>query len=193
MRTWENQHRLPNHDRWQDAVRRVWRAHAVNPLNADYRAELALLYSWEALRPQWSQARRDLFRDRAAGFYREAIARRPTWALAWVNLAENQLLTRGLDDRALFAMDKAIELGPWDPVVQQKTIWMGAALWDALTPAWRQRILGTAERALSANNDVDQIVRVAAQYGWEDHLRPLLKQERHIRLYSRLLDPKIAR
>lgn len=171
---WEEGRRLSTPGRWAAEVRRAARARAVNPLRADYAADLARLYAWQA----WQQAPRPAVarasREAAARLFGEALGRRPGWGFAWAQFAESRLLAGAPRAGALQALGRAARLAPWEPDVQRKVIWLGLALWEALPPALQAEVTGTVRRALRIDNRVDVIVGLARQYGWSEHLAPLL-------------------
>ena len=55
------------------------------------------------------------------------------------------------DGELFAALRHADELGPWEPSVQQTTLFVGLAVWRDLDPALRQALARTVERGASRN------------------------------------------
>ena len=89
-------------------------------------------------------------RDAHARF-RQALLQRPTSPFLWANLALTKLYLDEIDDELLTALRHADELGPWEPSVQQTTLFVGLAVWRDLDPALRQALARTVERGASRN------------------------------------------
>ncbi len=98
-------------------------------------------------------------RDAHARF-RQALLQRPTSPFLWANLALTKLYLDEIDDELLTALRHADELGPWEPSVQQTTLFVGLAVWRDLDPALRQALARTVERGASRNaNKMFEIVK----------------------------------
>lgn len=89
-------------------------------------------------------------RDARARF-RQALVQRPASAFLWANLALAKLYLDEIDGELLTALRHADELGPWEPAVQQTTLFVGLAAWRDLDPALRQALARTVERGASRN------------------------------------------
>jgi hypothetical protein len=178
MTSWEAQQRAGAEEDWKRAFRRLRLARRLNPLSADYSADLGRLLEWRAW--QTSPGSRDYtwYRERADTMYVEAVIKRPSWGFGWAHLAENRFLLGGRDESYRFALDKAMVLAPWEPAVQRKAIWMGMASWPSLSESMRSDIRGTVQRALDLSIYTDEIVRLAIQYDWTDELVPMLRTQR---------------
>jgi hypothetical protein len=153
----------------------LWaRAHAglnfarhVNPLNADYGASLGRLHQWQA----WQQLRKTdarAYRHGALVTYRQTVSRRPTWAVAWMELAEAGALSVGMTPEVTNAFHRAAQLGPWERSVQRKTVWLGLAGWSRLAATERELVRNTVHRALLIDNDLKGMLVLARQYQWLD-------------------------
>ncbi len=91
MRGWEEQGYMSDLAQWDDAYRRLCLARRLNPLSADYSADLGRLMDWQSLRQSPESAEYVAYRARASQFHGEAIGKRPGWGYAWAHYAENQL------------------------------------------------------------------------------------------------------
>ncbi len=187
MQEWRKQAKPPVESEWDAAVQRMVLAHRTNQLNGDYLTDLGRLYEWRALSfPLWSEQGRH-YRRRAAQYYREAVARRPSFGFAWAHLTQAKVLNQELSRETLDALAKAVHFAPYEPGVQKKVIRLGLALWQNLPVPLQQQVQDTVSRAVQNNNDLPYIIQTARDYNWLDHLRPLLTEARHRQLLDRTL------
>ena len=91
-----------------------------------------------------------LTRDARARF-RQALAQRPTSPFLWANLALAKLYLDEIDAEFFAALRNADALGPWEPIVQQMTVFVGLAAWQQLDPGLRQALVRTLERGALRN------------------------------------------
>ncbi len=97
--------------------------------------------------------------------FRQALVQRPTSPFLWANLALTKLYLDEIDDELLTALRHADELGPWEPGVQQATLFVGLAVWRDLDPALRQALERTIERGASRNaKKMFEIVKSYARF-----------------------------
>lgn len=180
LEQWGEQLHIGSGDDWPFAYERLALAHRLNPLSADYSADLGRLLEWRAWqfvsRPDEHAALRRL----ADRHYLEAVAKRPSWGFAWAHVAGNRLLG-GIRDRTYAeALERAATLGPWEPGVHLKVAWMGAATWDDLPEALRTQVLASVRRALAHEEHTAEILRLAMHYDWLEHVLPMLTTQRQL-------------
>jgi len=91
---------------------------------------------------------------------RHALRERPTSPFLWANLALAKLYLDEVDDEFFNAFRHADEFGPWEPAIQQMTVFAGLAVWGQLNPELRQVLARTIERgALHNAGKVVEIVK----------------------------------
>ena len=180
MKSWERQRQLGDVSQWDQAYSRLRVARRLNPLNADYSANLGHLMAWRA----WSQlpGSREHAEDRANAerMYLKSIGVRPGWGYAWASFAEIQLLQGNSGAEFVHALEMAIIQAPWEPWVQKKVAWMGMATWEDLPNPTREMVSENIRRTVILGRFPDEIIRIAAQYDWLEHLRPMLQTERQL-------------
>jgi hypothetical protein len=187
MRGWEEQGYLSDPAQWDAAYRRLSLARRLNPLSAAYSADMGLLMDWKSLRQSPESAKFAAYRARASQFYGEAIGKRPSWGYAWARYAESQLLLGNQGYEFLQALEKAILLAPWEPGVQRKVAWMGLATWDELPERLRVVVKKSIRRTVELDLYLDEVVRLAVQFGWLDHLMPMMRTDRQLKALERIL------
>ena len=187
MRGWEKQEYVTDPAQWDYAYSRLSLARSMNPLSADYSADLGRLMDWQSLRQSPGSARFTAFRQHASQFHAEALRKRPGWGYAWAHYAENQLLLGNRGGDFLLALEKAIVLAPWEPGVQIKIAWIGMASWDDL-PSRMRRIFETSIlRTVQANDKFVDTVRLAVQYDWLEYLKPMIHTQRQVAQFKHVL------
>ena len=180
MKTWERQGYVNDAQQWDQAYSRLLLARRLNPLKADYSADLGRLMEWRAWRQQPDSPGNARDRANAEFFYMEAIGVRPGWGYAWANFAENRLLQGKSDVEFLHALEMATIYAPWEPWVLQKVAWMGMATWDQLPDRMRPIVKESIRRNVVLETFPYDIVRLAVQYNWLDHLTPMLHTKRQL-------------
>lgn len=188
MRTWEEGRHVGNADRWDTAYERLKLARRLNPLNADYSADLGRLMEWKSWRYFPKSIQSSEARAQAGQYYEEALYKRPGWGFAWAQYAQNRLLSGNLDGMFMAALEKAMILAPWEPGAQRKVAWMGMATWEELPAELRDRAEESIGRTVALESDLEEIVRLSVQYGWLDRLRPMMQTTRQLAALNRVLE-----
>ncbi len=83
--------------------------------------------------------------------FRQALLQRPTSPFLWANLALTKLYLNQIDGELFSALRQAEALGPWEPTVQQTTLFVGLAVWRDLDPDLRLALAQTIERGALRN------------------------------------------
>ncbi|GEM_PF-1338377 len=94
--------------------------------------------------------------------FRMALMQRPTSPVAWANLALTKLYLDEQDDELFEALRHADELGPWEPEVQQRVLFVSLAAWDKLGIAQRAAAVRTLERA--AQRDAEKTANIVESF-----------------------------
>ena len=94
--------------------------------------------------------------------FRQALLLRPTSPFLWANLALTKLYLDEVDGELLTALRHANELGPWEPTVQERVLFVGLAAWNKLDPGMRQALTKTLERG--ALHDAPKMLEIVKSY-----------------------------
>ena len=112
--------------------------------------------------------------------FRHALAQRPTSPFLWANLALAKLYLNEIDAEFFAALRHAEELGPWEPNVQQTTLFAGLAVWPELDPGLKQTMVRTIERGgtnLPLRILPERIFNIVKSYGRFDLICAIKKYE----------------
>lgn len=155
---------------WEKSLSLQLRAHQIAPANADYLRQLGLLYSARS-RHAATASEREHYETLALEYFAVALQRRPAWAANWVTYAQARYRSAGLDEQTLIAMQRATELGPWEPSVLGGISRLAMRNWSDLPlelqlSAWQIIRNAVAHRDLSG-----QIQKWAANAGWSGYLK----------------------
>jgi hypothetical protein len=97
--------------------------------------------------------------------FRQALMQRPASPFLWANLALAKLYLDQIDAEFFSALRHAGELGPWEPAIQQTTLFVGLATWDRLDAGLRQALEQAVERgALHNARNIYEIVKSYRRY-----------------------------
>ena len=155
---------------WEKSLSLMLRVHNIAPANADYTRQLGLLYSTRS-RHAAAGPEREQYQKLALEHFAGASQRRPAWAANWVTYAQARYRSEGLDKQVLIAMQRAMELGPWEPAVLGGISRLAMINWSDLPSelqisAWQSIRNAVAHRDLSG-----RIQKWAASAGWSAYLK----------------------
>lgn len=187
MQQWEGQMHVDDAATWDAAHERLKLARRLNPLNAEYSADLGRLMEWQSWRYSPKSMESVEYRARANQYYEEAIHKRPSWGFAWAHYAENQLLSGNPGREFTQALEKAMLLAPWEPGVQRKVAWMGMATWEQLPVLVRGKVEDSIRRMVTLESELEELVRLAIQYDLLDRLKPMMRTNRQKTAVNRVL------
>jgi hypothetical protein len=173
--------------RWRQAFDRLYRARALDPLNARYAAELGRHYAWLAWRSGGVAEAALAYRRLSRAAYVESVSRRPSWGYAWANYAESRLLQGAAEEGTRRALERAMLLAPLETKTQLKSLLVAFSTWDRLSESQRVMTAGSLRRALSVDEDVDLILRMAVHAGREQIVEGMLTHARHRELLNRIV------
>ena len=108
--------------------------------------------------PEALAAARDAYKR-----FREALRQRPTSPFLWANLALSKLYLDEIDAELFVALRHADELGPWEPAIQQTTLFVALAVWPHLDAGLRQSVVRRVERG--ATRDAEKLFAIVKSYG----------------------------
>ena len=114
---------------------RMLRAHELTPGDPAVRELLGILDVRRAV-VHGSQE----YLDEANVHFVEAIAARPTSPYTWTNFATARYAVGDTGPNFEFALQRAAELGPFEPEVQRDVALYGLAVWNEVAPATRRAI-----------------------------------------------------
>jgi hypothetical protein len=80
--------------------------------------------------------------------FHAAALMRPGSPYVWASIAMLKLRRRELDAELYGALERAAQLGPWEPQVQLAIAQVGLAAWRRLPPPAQAQVIGMLERGL---------------------------------------------
>lgn len=118
------------------------------PNNPDYLDLAGLLQELQSNQPGVVGKTHRQALEKAAAYYRKALAQRPLWPYSWANLLAVKDKLGELDDEFHLALQRAVETGPWEPRVQLQVLRTGLKRWDRLAASERGMVRETIAHAL---------------------------------------------
>ena len=163
----------PTKDRIARALEAYALANRLAGARPDFLAGLGDMHAkLTADAPPWDAEARE-HRRTALDYYREAIARRPSWPYTWANLAAVKFRLAELDREFFTALERATALGPWEPEIQRTIADLGLAAWDALSEEPRMQVRANIERGMRRQGET--MVRLALRHRRADVVAPLVQ------------------
>ncbi len=185
MDHWKTGQAMPSDEELKRLGNLLKRAQSLNSQNADIAFDQGRFAEWRAQQhPLWSkeaQSRRKI----AIEYFREAISLRPSWGLAWVNLANSLVLNQQLYSGGIEALEKAAVLAPLEGNVQQRAVWLGLSQWRHVDDDLRMRLRGILERALKIRPYV--VIKAIVDFRLEKDLDDLLASNKDQELLNKML------
>ncbi len=90
--------------------------------------------------------------EEALATYRQLTQITPLDGLIWANVFAVKMQLGRLDEEARQALDSAVKLAPYEPVVHETLIDFGSRQWLMLDPATKQKIIEMAVRAVESRS-----------------------------------------
>ncbi|MCF6354843.1 MAG: hypothetical protein L3J26_07030 [Candidatus Polarisedimenticolaceae bacterium] len=185
MDRWKTGQVMPADEELDRLGKLLERAQSLNSKNADIAFDQGRFAEWLASQhPLWSkeaQSRREV----AIGYFREAISLRPSWGLAWINLANSLVLNQQLYSGGMDALEKAAVLAPLESDVQQRVVWLGLSQWKHADDDLRVRLKNILESILNVRSYV--VVKAIADFRLEKELGNLLVSDEDQELLNKML------
>jgi hypothetical protein len=135
----------------------------ANPDYLDFAGRLSIL---SAGQPGVMGGERRELLESAADHFRRAISDRPLWPYSWVNLLAAKDELGQVDPEFSMALNRAAELGPWEPGVQLQVVDSGLRYWDRLPGPGRAVVQQKALDALMTQPR--QLFALVKDYGRPD-------------------------
>lgn len=134
------------------------------PAHPDYLDLAGYLKELQANQPGVVGDERSTLLESAAGDYRGALAARPRWPYGWANLLSVKDKLGEVDSEFNRALEKAVELGPWEPRVQLQVIRSGIKQWPLLNEDQRALVRANlADALLVQPREAFEVVRFYAR------------------------------
>lgn len=157
---WPEDEPVPPAWAWEQVHRYLWLANRLAPLDAQILTELGELYELRVADTPADapadipDAARDSASDleHALGYYRQALALRPAWPYGWADVARLKLSQGNIDAEFAVAMQRALELGPWQSALQASIASAGLTAWDQLPAELQSDIEHAVQRGLSSGS-----------------------------------------
>lgn len=174
---WEKAGAVGSQAEWEEALARQSLALRINPLNASYALDMGRIHEWKAMSysPWLKEAR--AARKSAMERYRKAASLRPSWSVAWINLAQAKAMDFTYDQETFAALENAMTLGRWDQAVALKVVDMGFAGWENLPEGQRGAFTSFLKKLITSGSGLNHALISAAESGRADVMAPLLESQ----------------
>ena len=178
---WQESNEVPDVRMWKWAHEALYRAVLLDTNNAQYRNDLGRLYEFTVIKMTEHPSQIEPLLGIALEQFRATVEQRPSWAMAWANLAFIKHRLGQPDAECLHALDQANRLGASVPSVQQIIAEVAVANWLALSVPQRREMLATIETGLNSQRQ-RTIAKIIRHYGMDAYFCKILNVESRERI-----------
>jgi len=159
MALWDSSSPIPNSE-WEIARKALTKALALGLNQPVYLEDMSDLFYLKSITEPIDPILSIELQKQTLEFIRQAIRLRPSWPYAWAKLANIKYYTFGMDAEVADALDKAMILGAWEPMVQLTVAKIGMASWKKLPNHLQDKVIVTMARTVQTeSNEVLVIVK----------------------------------
>jgi hypothetical protein len=188
MDKWTCEGKVDDMEKWEISRSKLEKASSIQVNDADIISDLGRIYELKALsKPAWSSVAKTN-RSTAIDYHRQATEKRPTWALAWINLAQSKVLNQETDQEAFDAIRNSYRLGRWQEKVQQRVLWLSIGIWPVLPNDIREEVYHVIDKTLEQSGSIDSLILMSFRFGWQKELKARLTLPEHIQAYQKYED-----
>lgn len=190
MARWSCNGKIDDVESWEVEKTKLEKANKLFSLDADIVSDLGRMYEFRALEYAAWNPEAKLNRDTAISFYREATRHRPTWALAWLNLAQAKIMNQQSDDEAFDAIRNGFRFGSWQEKVQQRLLWLSVGVWPIMPDDIKMKVRNVVIKTLSQDYRVEMLVVMAFRFDWVAELELLVTNREHLLIINKYRNNK---
>ena len=129
---WRENQRQLEHAQWEKIQSQIDLALQFTPDNPELLNDLGLSHEAEFIFSEDTDPSATRDRKTAARYYQQAVVLRPSWPYDRIDLALVDYRLYGTNRNLYKLMRQAVELGPWEPRVQQVVTEIGLRNWKGL-------------------------------------------------------------
>ena len=178
MLKWGDNKTVFSEKKWQFALNKLHAAIENNPNNAEHYFDLARLYEWNAYqKPIWTDDAIK-YRTQAIKLYKKSLEHRPTWSIAWANLAMSKTLNLEFGDEVKMALSNAMTYGPWETGVFHRVLWISIANWKGLPLSLQEQVKARIKETVHAEGGVPKYIQETAKhFQWQEELNTIISEK----------------
>ncbi len=175
IKSWRKRGKSPNEQEWRKAEDNLVRALEYNPGFPPYLEALGELTLSRSLDFFLDDAEAGKLRQTALGYFREEVAKRPTWPFGWANILLVKLANEESGEELAYSLRQAASLGGWDSKIQRIVTRAGFSGWSELDQSAKEAVLRVFEQAMK--RQPGQTLKIAGEQDALGIVCPLLANE----------------
>lgn len=161
---WRENQRQLEHVQWENIQARIDLALQFTPDNPELLRDLGLSHEAEFIFYPATDVSATRGRKTAARYYQQAVSLRPSWPYDRIDLALADYRLNGAGRNLYRLMKQAVELGPWEPRVQQVVTEIGLRNWRDLPGNMREAVLKTVHNGVRHPDSTKNILALLRRY-----------------------------
>lgn len=190
MARWSCNGKIDDLVNWEVQKTKLEKANKLFSLDADIVSDLGRMHEFRALDYAVWKPEAKSNRETAISYYRDATQYRPTWAMAWLNLAQAKIMNQQSDDEAFDAIRAGFRFGSWQEKVQQRLLWLSVGIWPVLPDDIKMKVRNIVIKTLNQNYRVEMLVAMALRFNWIAELESLVTNSEHLLIINQYRDNK---
>ena len=185
IRSWQKGKKQLEEKDWARVQTELEKALALDPNNPDtnHFMAIALEGQYADLPPKTVDA--EPARRAALDYYRKAVQLRPVWPYTWIDLALVKYRLGERDKEFYDAWHRGVELGPFEPGVQQVAAGIGLHGWNSFTKEDRTFTLDVIKRGVRHANKghAKTMLEQSETYGYLELICLIVEDDQFVQDY----------
>ena len=183
---WSCLGRVSDNDLWAEQKKLLQISIDLSRLDSGLLVDMGRMHDLKAMSfPVWKKEAKQN-RSLAIEYYRQAIEKKSTWALPWINLAQSKILKSEIDEEAFMAIRRTLVFGKWQSEVQQKLIWLTVGIWGSVPQDIKQYIRSLVKKNLTNKKLAVPTILTSFRFSWQTELKRLVEDEEQLALIRKL-------
>jgi hypothetical protein len=171
---WRDKRHQMDHDQWDTIRSRINHALQYTPDNPELLSGLGLAHEAEYIFYPATEPAASMARMEARTYYQRAIHLRPSWPYDRMNFTLVKYNLNEVEQEIYKLITQTIELGPWEPWVQQIVAELGLRNWNRLQDEFRELVKETVNNGIRHSDNTKWMLNLLAR-----HNMPALACDKH--------------
>lgn len=165
---WRENQRQLEHAQWEKIQSQIDLALQFTPDNPELLNDLGLSHEAEFIFSEDTDPSATRDRKTAARYYQQAVVLRPSWPYDRIDLALVDYRLYGTNRNLYKLMRQAVELGPWEPRVQQVVTEIGLRNWKGLPDNMKKVVKETVNNGVRHPDNTKDILALLRRYNMSE-------------------------
>ena len=175
IKSWMESEKNPVTQVWNETLTSLQLAQLLDPMNGEIFEKQGLLYRFRSFASPQLSDKNIKANEQALMLFKQAAARRPTWAPFWANIIQTKHSIWLYDEELERAIINASRSGPWFEYVQLAVLNAGVRGLPEIGEEARQAVIKILNSAVLVQPR--QAIPIALNSGLIDYVMPVIEQD----------------